>query len=172
MFFLNNLLIFLFYNRKSKYTATLFLLTSTQAFMSTNSQTNTRPALSRPWAEWTPEQKQAGAVLGLGEDYMTKPPTCFDGKCWDHSNQKDLSLTPLSEEEKAAFICLGGTKEGFEIQVLGRFPCPLAGKCCFCTGVFRGAPPPPESLRGCICDSMFQHCYSECCQPQCWTKIL
>ena len=61
--------------------------------------------------------------------------------------------------------------------MLGRFPCPMGGNCCFCRSTTLGkadykcAPPPPEFLRGQICDSMFQHCYSECCQPDKWTKI-
>ena len=78
---------------------TFLLLTSTQTTMATYSQPNTRPALGRPWKE-CPPKKKAGVVLGLGEDYMTKPPTCFDGKCWDHSNQKTCHLHLLVRKKR------------------------------------------------------------------------
>lgn len=133
-----------------------------------------KPALGRPWSEWTLEQKKAGEVLGFGEDYMSKHPTCFDYKCWDLSHPEDRyqKLTPLSPEAKTAFKLLGGTREGFEMNNLRRLPCPLKGKCCFCTGVYRSAPPPPECMRGKICQSEWHHCHCEFCQPHLWTRIL
>ena len=96
------------------------------------------PALGRPMSEWTPVQQEAAKVLDLEEDYLSKaPPRCLQfgsGMCWDLSHPEDrrLQRTPLTDAQKKAFICLGGTKEGYEKNVLGCYPCPLAGKCCYC----------------------------------------
>ena len=134
------------------------------------------PAFGNPWETWTQIEKNAGMVLGLGKNYMRYKWRFLD-KCWDHSNPADRNLTPLSEEEKKAFKILGGTEGGFEILMihmhnsLDIYPCPLKGKCCFCTGIFKGDPPPPESMRGKIHPVMFQHCQGECCVPIRWRNL-